>query len=122
MCAGITANSILFMFLCVGLLQVDAIIRSIMLMMLQRLLVKVLVPCAENCYDEQWRVGVFVVVCATELPPALLLADVTLRSITFWLLVVLQEGNALLKNLGIYYGLYCRAMGFIGRLVGEDPV
>ena len=57
-----------------------------------------------------------------ELPATLLLVDAPISSVEFWLLVVLQEGNALLKHLGIYHQLYCRIVACVGRPVGDDAM
>ena len=119
---GAAANSILYVSVLVGSLPVDALVRSVLLMLLQRPIIKFLVPCAKGCFGEQWRVAVFVVVCAMELPATLLLVDAPISSVKFWLLVVLQEGNALLKHLGIYHQLYCRVVARVGRPVGDDAV
>ena len=120
LCSGTCACSIMIVFVRVGSLQVDAIIRSVLFMVLQRSLIKLRIPCAKGCFGEQWRVAVFVVVYAMELPVTLLLVDAPPCSIKFWLRVVLQEGNALLEHLGLYHTLYCRVVAFIGRPVGDD--
>ena len=105
------ANLVMYIFVRVGSLQVDAIIRSVLpIMMLQRPIAKLAVPCVNGGFGAQWRIAVFVAVCAMELPAALLLVDAPLYSIKFWLLVVLQEGNALLKHPGVYHKLHCSAV------------
>ena len=63
--------------------------------------------CSVAIYREQWYVGVSAVVFVMELSPCILLLDAQF-SLRFWLIVALQEANALLRNLGLYYALYCR--------------
>ena len=64
--------------------------------------------------------GLLIILCAMELQPAYILADASLRSIDLYLLMVFQEANAMLKNLGIYYGIYRAASAFIGRPVSDE--
>ena len=120
--AGTVFNSVTYTFFQIAMLPVHVFVRSLLLVLLRRPIMKSIVPGAKCLYgdgDDGWHLVVLVCLCAMELQPAFMLAGASLRSMEFYLLVALQEANAVLKNLGIFYWLYCETLAFIGRPVCE---
>ena len=119
---GITFSGCQSEFIRIGSLPVDPVISSVLIMLLRRPIMKLIVPVAKKCYDHRWHLAVFVAVVPMELSPALLFLDAPIQSGKFWLLVVGQEGNAMLRNLGVYYKLYCNTATRLGRPISADSI
>ena len=103
LCTGVMFSGCQFEFVRIGSLLVDPAIRSVLIMLFRRPTMKLIVPVAKKCYGHRWHLTVFVAVVPMELSPALGFLGAPIQSGKFWLLVVGQEGNALLRNLGVYY-------------------
>ena len=80
----------------------DSAIGSIALILLLRGILRLVVPFSKKWLGDGWRTGVPAVVFISELGSVLLFMSSACNTAQFWLLVGVQEGNALLKNLGLY--------------------
>ena len=78
------------------------VISSIALILLLRGVLRIVVPFSKKWLGGGWRTIVPAVVFISELGSVLLFMSSACNTAQFWLLVGVQEGNALLKNLGLY--------------------
>ena len=120
--AGTLFNNITYTFFQIAGLPVHAFVRSLLLVLLQRPFMKLLVPLAKCLYGDDgcWCLGVVIVLCAMEIQPAFMLTGAATQSMELYLLMVFQEANALLKNLGFYFQIYCNFCAYIGRPVSQQ--
>ena len=80
----------------------DSTVSSIVLILLLRGILRILIPFSQKWLGGGWRTVVPAVVFISELGSVLLFMSSACNTAQFWLLVGVQEGNALLKNLGVY--------------------
>ena len=97
---------------------------STALMLLQHVVLKVIIPVYKKCFgnDERklWSYPLPALILSLELGPCLLLLRSNMKTLEFWLLLMFQEGNSVLKNTGKYDELYVAARALLGRPVGEE--
>ena len=86
--------------------KLNSVLSSLVYILLLRGILRLLMPLSKRWLGDGWRAAVPVVVFVSELGPALLLMGADCRTMSFWALICIQEGNALLKNLGLYNWLY----------------
>ena len=98
---------------------------SAALMLLQKIALKVIIPIGKRAFGDdnekkRWSFIMPAVLLALELGPCLLLIRSDVRKLEFWLLLIMQETNSLLKNTGWFDAIYINLRELLGRPVKED--
>lgn len=89
-----------------------ALVTSFVQISFQMAVLKVLVPASKRCFGDEhrklWSFKFPAMLLALELGPVLLFLGSDMTSLEFWLLLVVQESNSVLKNTGKYAKLPSR--------------
>ena len=88
-------------FVVISSLPVHPLVSSVLMMLLVRLLIRGVQPVGRKWLGGDWRLAMPVVVLISELGAVLLLCQSAVSTWSFWFVVVIQEMNAALKNLGV---------------------
>ena len=96
---------------------------SAVLMLCQKLGLKVMIPVLKLCFgsdDKKWSFLVPAFLLALELGPCLLLLGSDMSKLEFWLLIAMQEVNSVAKNVGKFDELYVAVRARLRRPVDEE--
>ena len=121
---GMVMWAIQFFTLHLTSLSLNVYVISGVLMAFQKVVLKVMVPVLKRCLGDDdrklWSFFVPASVLALELGPCLLLMGSDMATLEFWLLLVCQEANSVLKNTGKYDELYVVVCASVHRPVSEE--
>ena len=106
--------------------SLNVYVISGVLMAFQKVVLKIVEPVLKRFLgdDERKLWSFFVPACvlALELGPCLLLLGSDMAALEFWLLLVLQEANSVMKNTGKYHELYVVVRASLHRPVSEEDI
>lgn len=95
---------------------------SAALMLLQRFGLKFMLAGTKVCLGDDWILGCPLQLFILELGSVALLAPVSVSDVTFWVVLVAKESNALLRNLGVYQHFSVRVRCVLNRPLSDDQV
>ena len=100
------------------------LINSAVLMLFQKVVLKVVVPAFKRCYGNDnnrklWSFAVPAATLASEVGPCLLFLELRLSQPEFWILIFMQEIGSVFKNVGWSDDLYTRLRQCIGRPISQ---
>ena len=100
-----------------------ALVTSFVQISFQMAVLKVLVPASKRCFGDEhrklWSFKFPAMLLALELGPVLLFLGSDMTSLEFWLLLVVQESNSVLKNTGKYAKLHVNLRERLDRPVDK---
>ena len=121
---GLASWAVLFINLRVASLPTHVLVVSWVMMLFQAICLTIFLPAAKRCYgrDERklWTYALPSAMLSLELGPCLLYLGEDMRTVTFWLLIIMQESNSVFKNTGKYDELYVAVLKKIGRPLEEN--
>ena len=123
---GMRMWGIQYVTLDIASLPLNVYIISGFLMLFQKVVLGVLIPALKRCFgdDERklWSYLAPALVLALELGPCLLLLGLDMAVVEFWLLLVIQEANSVMKNTGKCHELYVVVRAWLRRPVSEEKL
>ena len=107
-----------------GLIGSSVFIESFVLILFQMVCLQTFIPVTKRCFgaDDRklWLFAMPTAMLGLELAPCILFLGSDMRTLEFWGLLALQEGNSVLQNTGQYGELYFFIFKQIGRPVKES--